>query len=125
LDVDDGGQDARRSFPTAFVEGMAAPNRSRLLGDSCASEPSQWLWGKPEDDEVPDAVLLLYGTDVATVENVSNLERACLTEYDLRVLGCVRMQDLRQPNFEPFGFRDGVSQPVIRGSRRFHQGVNP
>ena len=64
-------------------------------------------------------MLLLYGTDVATVENVSNLERACLTKYDLRVLGCVRMQDLRQPNVEPFGFRDGVSQPVMRGSRRF------
>src|SRR5262249_27866388 len=25
----------------------------------------------------------------------------------------------------PFGFRDGISQPIIRGSRRFYNGANP
>jgi len=38
-----------------------------------------------------------------------------------------RSLDLLDPvkSTEPFGFRDGISQPIIRGSNRFNLGANP
>ena len=36
------------TFPTAFFEGMASENRSRILGDSDDNAPENWNWGGPE-----------------------------------------------------------------------------
>ena len=54
------------TFPFAFLEGMTAEYRARILGDGPAD--GKWAW----DDRRFDAALLLYGT---TAEAVSALEK--------------------------------------------------
>src|SRR5262249_40934313 len=50
--------DSVATFPAAFIDGMAAPWRSRLLGDVGDSAPEAWRWGRQGD--AIDGVLLLY-----------------------------------------------------------------
>ncbi len=111
-----------RTFPVPFQEGMAEPHRSRLLGDSGRSDPSRWLWGGGHNEEL-HVLLLLFARDPAEF-------RALLaTELDgSRLEGALRLVRRLDPEplpgtvnvgkfgVEHFGFADGMSQPVIRGS---------
>ena len=38
-------EEALATFPSAFLHGMAAPSRSRILGDDGANAPAAWKWG--------------------------------------------------------------------------------
>jgi len=117
------------TFPTPFQEGMASEHRQRILGDTGASAPSTWNWGGhggddgATSDEQLHAVLLLFARDDATMKEVESQETARLTAGGaLKVL--VRLTPEPLPGqlsvgkfgIEHFGFADGMSQPVIRGS---------
>src|SRR5712692_3727123 len=102
------------SFPPEFVEGMATPHRSRMLGDEGASSPDGWSWGGAERTAV-DLVLMLFALDAATlgllrqdlaVDSIAGLEK--VTELHTSDLG----------DREHFGFTDGISQPTIIGLGR-------
>jgi deferrochelatase/peroxidase EfeB len=113
------------SFPQAFVDGMASEERARILGDAGEGHPSKWRWYA---EATPHAVLLLYASDRTSLDAYAADVRKRLTgTYGLNVLAPIRMQDLPE-NLdelrEPFGFHDGVSQPIMRGTRRFHDSVN-
>jgi len=102
------------SFSTPFREGMTSEHRQRLLGDVEASHPGTWAWGGPEGEQV-DVGLLLFAKDEATMEEVEAEERAALTAGGLQVV--VRLTpETGSFGTEHFGFADGLSQPVIRGS---------
>jgi Dyp-type peroxidase family len=111
LGLDD---DALGSFPSEFVEGMATPHRSRMLGDDAASAPDNWRWGGDAGTSV-DLVLMLFGLDAATLgqlrqdlalDSIPGLEK--VTELHTTDLG----------DREHFGFTDGISQPTILGLGR-------
>ena len=93
-------------FSNEFADGMTAPHRSRNLGDLDDNAPEHWDWGGPRTPEV-DAMLLLYAEDEAGLDALEQ-EHA-----GLRVLGKLGTSNLDE--HEPFGFRDGVSQPLIEG----------
>ena len=115
------------TFPPAFRVGMA--DRSKILRDEYRSAPLSWAWADVDrwGDKAVDAVLFIYG----------ETEQACLKTLDYHLsilkLAPVRMV-VTQPTaktvkaltdatkkksiFEHFGFRDGISQPIIRGSQR-------
>jgi Dyp-type peroxidase family len=100
-----------RGFPGAFRDGMAA--RAQHVGDVDASAPARWVG--PFAGGV-DALLLLAADDVAALarlvaDHVLELERnGIAVAYDQA--GDVRAD---QPGHEHFGFRDGISQPGVRG----------
>jgi Dyp-type peroxidase family len=96
-------------FSNAFVDGMTTAHRRRLLGDVGESVPERWDWGGPSTPTV-DAVLLLYAVDDSALVE---LERACAPGEGLRVL--VRLGTSNLDGREPFGFRDGISQPLLAG----------
>jgi Dyp-type peroxidase family len=111
LGLDD---DALGSFPSEFIQGMATPHRSRMLGDEAASAPGNWRWGGDEATAV-DLVLMLFALDAATlgelrrdlaVDTIAGLEK--VTELHTTDLG----------DREHFGFADGLSQPTILGFGR-------
>ena len=111
LGLDD---DSLGSFPSEFIEGMATPHRSRMLGDEAASKPGNWRWGGNEPNAV-DLVLMLFALDVVTLgqlrhglamDTIAGLEN--VTELHTTDLG----------DREHFGFTDGISQPTILGFGR-------
>jgi Dyp-type peroxidase family len=109
---------ALETFPAAFLDGMAAPGRDRILGDLGDNGPDQWYWARP--GERIDAALLVYGTSLAAVATlVARVEATCRAGQTIRhriPLNCIP-EDKAQRR-EPFGFIDGTSQPVIRGTYR-------
>jgi Dyp-type peroxidase family len=109
-----------QGFPTAFQHGMAAPWRARALGDTGGNAPEKWWWGW--DRTAVDAIVVIYARDAATLDR----EVAGFTR-DLQAGGHAVVHQLAldpvppkgQDVHEPFGFIDGISQPVIRGTRRW------
>ncbi len=114
-------EDDMTSFPPAFREGMAAANRTRILGDTGPSSPEGWAWGGPNGAEV-HILLLLFATDDSTFEAVEADERGQAAAHGLVVVERLIPEPLPGPQsagkfgLEHFGFADGMSQPVIRGS---------
>ena len=105
-----------QNFTREFREGMTTPHRQRLLGDFDSSAPDKWIWGGTKNDEV-HILLMIFGSD----------KNAALAYYEelLPDITASGMKELRQldgqtlpGNKEHFGFRDGISQPVIKGSGR-------
>jgi Dyp-type peroxidase family len=82
-----------------------------------AGSPSTWIFGV--GDKTPDALVIIAGDDPALVQEqtlavLSQAEKSRIrcghydTGLDLRLFGLPR-------GIEHFGFKDGVSQPGIRG----------
>lgn len=107
------------TFPAAFMDGMASERRSRILSDLGPSSAANWPWAQEAGE--PHAVMIVYGRDAATLSQRTAALRGLLAAtHGFEVLPGIRMKDRRgQPDddHEPFGFRDGVSQPVIKGTR--------
>ena len=107
-------------LPAAFRMGMAG--RQRVLGDP---DPAEWRWSdSPVAANGADAVILVYH-DSPFDRNGPLLknERTRLVKAGCEILHevpCdpVTLNGVSCPDHEHFGFRDGISQPVIRGTRR-------
>ncbi len=104
--------DAVDGFSVQFVEGMVAPHRSRILGDLDGHAPEGWAWGGPETERV-DAILLLYASDAEALSGLAEAHRKELSTRGLRVLS--ELETFEIGDFEHFGFRDGISQPLVEG----------
>jgi deferrochelatase/peroxidase EfeB len=125
--------DALASFPPAFLDGMASPSRSRILGDEGGSAPGRWNWGGPETPV--DGVLLLYAESPAALRKTHQAMDDGLAEHGHQRVVEVPLVDLpektasaeqrRLAKLEPFGFVDGVSQPAIRGTYKALRGADP
>ena len=109
------------TFPIAFQENSAP--RARKLGDT----PQTWDWGNEDPAHAVDAIALLYGADEP--ELLALIEQIAADDY-------VCKQIELQPNEhgvlrEPFGYVDGISQPILRGvskldpSKRLDQLIAP
>ncbi len=127
-------------FPSAFTHGMSADWRSRLLGDEGPNAPGNWVWGGPQN--AVDAAIVLYADTKDELQRarnseVENLERHAgrlLHEVQTRLKFPERLQNVAQdlkasvpyfretPSIEPFGFADGISQPLIKGTRKWYEG---
>jgi Dyp-type peroxidase family len=101
-------------FSAEFVAGIAGDEaRSRRLGDVGANAPSRWRWGA---ETQPDLMVMLCAkTDL-------DAWRARIATEDFGQ-GFALIEELPTTNMEqkePFGFRDGVSQPQLdwHGARK-------
>jgi Dyp-type peroxidase family len=109
------------SFSREFREGMVSPHRQRLLGDFDSSDPSNWQWGGPANEQV-DLILMVFGKNDSIAENYfQSLKQKFETGlYVVHILNGKPLPNDR----EHFGFRDGISQPVIKGSNVTAAGNN-
>lgn len=108
-------EDALATFPDEFREGMAA--RADILGDTGANAPEHWVGGLAGNDI--HAIAILFARD-------DDEHRRCVGEHDKLVARCdgVRTVSYLDLNANPpfnyahdhFGFRDRLSQPVMKGS---------
>ena len=108
------------TFPTAFQHGMAAPWRARALGDVGDNEPDRWWWGGLENKA--DAILNLYAQSEDALQRQTDQHKAQLRSFGIRVIHEVLLDKVPPKNTpidEPFGFTDGISQPIVRGTRKW------
>lgn len=121
-------------FPAAFR--MAMAGRTGLLGDSIDPDDdvaARWRFSDRQDGaNGVDALLMIYGAP----EGGSHREQAAWHHAFLEALGgavlhavpCQPVVDERgcpRRDIEHFGWRDGISQPVIAGTRRSQRRVPP
>jgi Dyp-type peroxidase family len=99
-------------FSNEFGSGMTTPHRQRILADAGESAPERWDWGGPATEPV-HGVLLLYADGPAGLEALEREQTEQLGRHGVRLVRRLETNDL--DGFEPFGFRDGVSQPLIEG----------
>ena len=103
-----------RSFIREFREGMVTPHRKRLLGDFDSSDPQKWNWGGPANEEI-DIILMVLTADKERLDAYDQNLHSKLEQYGLKEVFQLPGQVLPGSR-ENFGFRDGMSQPVIIGS---------
>jgi Dyp-type peroxidase family len=103
-------------FTREFREGMTTPHRRRLLGDMDSSAPEQWRWGGPGTEEV-HILLMVFGADKERALGYYRQLRPEPDSWGLKEIFQLDGQTLDK-NKEHFGFRDGISQPIIKGSGR-------
>jgi Dyp-type peroxidase family len=105
------------TFPAEFCEGMAAPERSRVLGDSGESAPAQWELGGPQNPMIHIILILNAQTRADLDAGCSELRQTLKDTHG----GVVEHESSAQygvrPDYdrEPFGFFDGIAQPQIEG----------
>ncbi len=105
------------SYEPPFVEGMVTAHRCRLLGDVEDNDPEHWRWGKEQDF---DGLFMAFGNSGDEAEQL-------LADHLCSDNGVVRVQTVyghlngheKDGEREAFGFRDGISQPIIEGTSRY------
>lgn len=108
--------DNLENFSTEFRDGMMDSHRSRLLGDFGDSAPDKWRWGGTNAAPI-ELILLLFGRTQESLEEFYQLHKEKFESHGMVLIRNLDGQTLDQ-NREHFGFRDGISQPVIKGSGR-------
>ena len=128
----DATDDGLSTFPSAFNLGMH--NRERILGDRHDEFPWRWSDARRKGEKtgrVPtaDAIVVVYAATATQC-------KAALASHDhllggrsfIDVIHCEPIDKHLPPDQrvfrEHFGFRDGLSQPVIRGTQRSVEGVH-
>ena len=101
--------DIMAGFAPEFISGMAGDEgRSRRLGDVGINAPSNWEWGGPGRE--PHLLVLLYALPGGLARWQASLQDETWTRA-FSVLASLSTSDMG--GVEPFGFRDGISQPKI------------
>jgi deferrochelatase/peroxidase EfeB len=96
-------------FSPEFLSGMAGePSRSRRLGDVGENAPEGWLWGAP--GKVPDVLVMLFAEPGKLADWQRTVQDAAWhAAFELMA----RLDTSDLGGVEPFGFADGISQPLI------------
>ena len=103
------------SFPDAFREGM--PARAEILGDTGAAAPQHWVGGLAGDDL--HAIAILFSrTEEQCKRSITEHDRLLAATDGVRSLSYLDLNANPPFNYahDHFGFRDRLSQPVMKGS---------
>jgi Dyp-type peroxidase family len=106
-----------RGFADPFLEGMTAEHRRTILGDTGPSRPEEWAWGGPKNPEI-HVLLLLYAADDARLQQLIQEQRQTYQAHGLEETALLDRAVSLPGRKEHFGFRDGISQPTIRGQQK-------
>ena len=100
-------------FSLEFISGMAGDeSRSRRLGDIGTSAPSTWYWGAP--GRVPHVLVMLY----ARAGLLGGFQQEIRSGPWATAFRETPLPTSSLDNVEPFGFRDGISQPELDWEQR-------
>lgn len=100
------------TFSAEFQSGMSDPARTRVLGDTGASDPSSWDWGGWKAPS-PDVLVLLYAPSVPDLDRWQAEFLGVVAQDGAAEVLAIEPTHLRADQTEPFGFRDGIAQPKL------------
>jgi Dyp-type peroxidase family len=121
-------EDELAYFSIEFREGMAPrpespghiPRRSNLLGDFGCNSPAHWEWGGWGKHCHIDGLLILFAKDDHSLHALIAEETAAMSRVAEEIP--VLLRGHMDQNFkEHFGFRDGLSNPIFEGTKRFDE----
>lgn len=108
-------EDSLATFPDAFRQGMA--RRASILGDTGAAAPEHWVGGLAGEDL--HAIAILFSrTDEQCRRSIEEHDKLLARTDGVRSLSYLDLNATPPFNYahDHFGFRDRLSQPVIKGS---------
>ncbi len=108
-------EESLQTFPEEFREGMAA--RADILGDTGANAPEHWVGGLAGDDL--HAIAILFSrTDEQCRRSIEEHDKLLARTDGVRSLSFLDLNASPPFNYahDHFGFRDRLSQPVMKGS---------
>ena len=114
-----------RAFSREFREGMDTEHRNRLLGDEGTSGPKNWIFGGNAEnaqdpktgDENIHIMLMAFAENEAVLAEFSTELEAAFTQHELTIVMPLDGK-LLEDNKIHIGFRDGISQPIIKGTEK-------
>ena len=109
------------TFPFAFLDGMTTPARARILGDVDRNSSEHWAWGRTQ----PDVALLVYGDEQTFADDLAQRVTEAATASRMAKPHEIPLRMVSGGKEEPFGFVDGISQPVIRGTYKGLRNADP
>ncbi len=101
-------------FPYEFISGMTEASRARRLGDVAANDQQWWQWGGP--GRLPHVLMLLYAVTPDRLDQWESELKNDRWQAGFSTLTCLTTKDIG--DIEPFGFNDGISQPVVDWERK-------
>lgn len=106
---------ALATFPDEFREGMAA--RASILGDTGANAPQNWV-GDLASEDLHAIAILFSRTDEQTRKSIAAHDELLARIDGVRSLSYLDLNATPPFNYahDHFGFRDRLSQPVMKGS---------
>jgi Dyp-type peroxidase family len=120
------GVSAADGFVPEFHQGMVHPHRSRVLGDidvdqpgyRAQNAPAHWRWGKTNDSV--HILLAVYAAEQRQLTDfvARHIDWKVVTVVYRRDAAFKSHKDDPRDLREPFGFRDGISQPYVEGFGR-------
>ncbi len=117
------GLNADTKFSNVFRQGMDSKARQRILGDLEQHSPENWLWG--HNEKQIDLLLINYFADYEDGAKKSRQQLdKLLKDAKAKVIheqATFIKSDDERPAVEHFDFSDGVSQPIISGTRKSHR----
>jgi Dyp-type peroxidase family len=108
-------EESLATFPDEFREGM--PARAGILGDTGANAPENWAGGLAGDDL--HAIAILFSrTDEQNARSLAAHDDLLARTDGVRSLSVLDLNATPPFNYahDHFGFRDRLSQPVMKGS---------
>ncbi|MFV8164091.1 Dyp-type peroxidase [Mycobacterium sp. 134] len=108
-------EESLASFPAAFRDGMA--QRAPILGDTGEAAPEYWLGGLAGEDL--HAIAILFSrTDEQCRRSIEEHDKLLDRTPGVRSLSYLDLNATPPFNYahDHFGFRDRLSQPVMKGS---------
>lgn len=108
-------EDALATFPDEFREGMAS--RASILGDTGRNAPVNWVGGLAGDDLHAIGILFARNQE-QTAKSVAAHDELLNRTAGVRRLSYLDLNAAPPFNYahDHFGFRDRLSQPVMKGS---------
>ncbi|WP_103071391.1 Dyp-type peroxidase [Aquimarina sediminis] len=106
-------KDTLSSFSRPFKEGMTESHRQFVLGDIEYNNPNTWNWGGANNPTIHMVLMLFAVNDTKLREVYSNHQNLFSTHdiLEIKYLSTTVLKDKK----EHFGFRDSISQPIMRG----------